>query len=80
MGFETIAGTDVQYGLISFDAEGKEISEQGTLMSQRLIDKARTDKVTNVFFFCHGWKGDVSPARIPQTQAERSVCNFVCRA
>jgi hypothetical protein len=63
MGFETISGTDVQYGLISFDADGKEISEQGTLMSQRLVDKARTDKVTNVFFFCHGWKGDVPAAK-----------------
>jgi len=63
MGFETISGTDVQYGLISFDAEGKEISEEAGLMSQRLIDKARTDKVTNVFFFCHGWKGDVPAAK-----------------
>jgi hypothetical protein len=63
MGIEIISGTDVQYGLISFDVEGKEISEQGTLMSQRLIDKARTDKVTNVFFFCHGWKGDVPAAK-----------------
>src|SRR5450631_1021330 len=62
MGFETISGTDVQYGLIRFDAEGKEISEQGALMSQRLIDKARADKITNVFFFCHGWKGDVPAA------------------
>lgn len=63
MGFETIAGTDVQYGLISFDAEGKEVSEPGGLMSQRLIDKARADKVTNVFFFCHGWKGDMPAAK-----------------
>jgi hypothetical protein len=37
-------------------------------------------QVANVFFFCHGWNGDVNPAKIPQTQAERSVCNFVCRA
>ena len=32
-------------------------------MSQRLIDKARTDKITNVFFFCHGWKGDMPAAK-----------------
>ncbi|MCK1700641.1 hypothetical protein IVA93_33985 [Bradyrhizobium sp. 155] len=63
MGFETISGIDIQYGLISFDVEGKEISEPGGLMSQRLIDKARTDKVTNVFLFCHGWKGDVPGAK-----------------
>jgi hypothetical protein len=63
MGFEAISGTDVQYGLISFDAEGKEISEHGGLMSQRLIDKARADKATHVFLFCHGWKGDVPAAK-----------------
>ncbi|CCD95601.1 conserved hypothetical protein [Bradyrhizobium sp. ORS 375] len=63
MGFETISGTNLQYGLISFDADGKEVSEPGGLMSQRLIDKAHADNVTNVFFFCHGWKGDVPAAK-----------------
>lgn len=63
MSFETISGTNIQYGLISFDAGGTEMSEQGGLMSQHLIDKARTDKITNVFFFCHGWKGDVPAAK-----------------
>ena len=63
MSFETISGTNIQYGLISFDAGGKEMSEQGGLMGQHLIDKARTDKITNVFFFCHGWKGDAPSAK-----------------
>ena len=63
MGFETIPGAEIEYGLISFDADGKERSEPTGLMSQRLIDKARTDKVTNVFFFCHGWKGDMPAAK-----------------
>jgi hypothetical protein len=63
MGFETIPGTDIQYGLISFDADGKEKPESTGRMSQRLIDKARADAVTNVFFFCHGWKGDMPAAK-----------------
>ncbi|MFX5972601.1 hypothetical protein ABTE98_19735, partial [Acinetobacter baumannii] len=63
MGFETISGTNLQYGLISFDADGAEVTEPGGLMSQRLIEKAKADKVTNVFFFCHGWKGDMPAAK-----------------
>ena len=63
MGFETISGTSLQYGLISFDVDGNEVPEPNGLMSQRLIDKARADNVTNVFFFCHGWKGDVPAAK-----------------
>ena len=63
MGFERIPGTDIEYGLISFDADGKERPEGTALMSQQLIDKAKRDSVTNVFFFCHGWKGDLPAAR-----------------
>ena len=63
MGFETIPETGVQYGLISFDADGNERSEQSGLMSEALIKKATTDLVTNVFFFCHGWQGDFPGAR-----------------
>lgn len=63
MGFETISGTNLQYGLISFDADGAEVTEPGGLMSQRLIEKAKADKVTNIFFFCHGWKGDMPAAK-----------------
>ena len=63
MGFERIPGTDIEYGLISFDADGKERPEGTTLMSQQLIDKAKREAVTNVFFFCHGWKGDLPAAR-----------------
>ena len=63
MGFERIPGTDVEYGLISFDADGKERPEGGSLLSQQLIEKVKRDAVTNVFFFCHGWKGDLPAAR-----------------
>ncbi len=63
MGFERIPGTDTEYGLIAFDADGKERPDGATLMSQQLIEKAKRDGVTNVFFFCHGWKGDLPAAR-----------------
>jgi hypothetical protein len=63
MGFETIPETDIQYGLISFDADGKERSEQTGLMSKALVKKATTESITNVFFFCHGWQGDFLGAK-----------------
>jgi hypothetical protein len=63
MGFETISGSNLHYGLISFDQDGHEVRESGGLMSERLIAKAVADGVTNVFFFCHGWKGDIPAAK-----------------
>lgn len=63
MGFERIPGTDVEYGLISYDAQGRERVEDGGLMSERLLAKARNEGTSHVFFFCHGWKGDLPAAR-----------------
>jgi hypothetical protein len=73
MGVETIRNSDIQYCLISFDADGNERPEQAGRISQILIDKAKADAVTNVFFFCHGWKGDLSAAR---EQYERWIKAF----
>ena len=63
-----IRDTDVQYYLISFDERGVERREpDGTLLSEivkkRLADP--NEKITDVFFASHGWKGDV-PAAIEQ--------------
>jgi hypothetical protein len=63
MGFENIPETDLQYGLISFDADGDERSEQSGLMSEALIRKVAAESVTNIFFFCHGWLGDFPGAK-----------------
>jgi hypothetical protein len=63
MGFEVIPETDTAYGLISFDAEGKERPEGSVPMSRQVIEKAGRGAFTDVFFFCHGWKGDVPAAR-----------------
>jgi hypothetical protein len=63
MDLETVPGTDIQYALISFDADGNERSEQSGLMSQAIIKRAVDDSITNVFFFCHGWQGDLPAAK-----------------
>ena len=73
MGFETIPETDIRYGLISFDTDGHERAEAGGYVSEALIEKAKVDSVTNVFFFCHGWKGDLPAAR---EQYERWIKTF----
>lgn len=63
MGLETIPGTDVPYALIAFDQEGRERLDGSTLLSTALLEKAAKEPITNVFLFCHGWKGDVPAAR-----------------
>jgi len=70
MPFRTIPGKNVQYALISFDKDGSERigdpdAAPGGKFSDRLVDQLTTQTVTNVFFFSHGWKGDV-PAAIEQ--------------
>lgn len=77
MGFERIPGTDAFYGLISYDADGHEEMEDAGLMSGRVIQRALQEDVTDVFFFCHGWKGDQQSAR---DQYERWVGAFVASA
>jgi hypothetical protein len=63
MGFEKIPNTDLTYGLISYDADGRERPEPDGLMTKKLLDRLANDGITNVFFFCHGWKGDLPAAR-----------------
>ena len=65
MPFQTIPGTTGQYALINFDGAGQERPEGGVLFSKALLEKAQQEQPTNIFFFSHGWKGDV-PAAIDQ--------------
>src|SRR5207248_15392 len=74
MGFETVSNTDITYGLISYDADGRERPESDGLMTEKLIAKVSKEPVTNVFFFCHGWKGDLPAAR---DQYERWIGAFM---
>src|SRR5258708_30433095 len=65
MGFHTISDIGVRYGLIAFDRKGIERPEAGGMFNEKLIEEVSTQRITNVFFFSHGWKGDL-PAAIEQ--------------
>jgi pimeloyl-ACP methyl ester carboxylesterase len=69
MPFKTIPATNVKYALIAFDAEGRERTDDpdgdNGKMSARLLREAEAGLPSHVFFFSHGWKGDV-PAAIDQ--------------
>jgi hypothetical protein len=65
MPFHNIPGSSEQYALVNFNDDGQERPEGGGLFSTQLLEKARQEKPTNIFFFSHGWKGDV-PAAIDQ--------------
>ena len=64
MSFETIPQTDIKYALIHFDADGDErVDDPDGTMSKVLIDQVNHRQITDVFFFCHGWMGDVVAAK-----------------
>lgn len=66
MGFRKIPQTEISYGLISFDSQGVERTDDPEgRMSDALLRLAEAQPFTNVFLFSHGWKGDV-PAAIDQ--------------
>jgi hypothetical protein len=68
MPIRTVPGSDAQYHLICFDANGVERAEpDGTLLSDLVAKRlASTDApITDVFFCSHGWQGDV-PAAVSQ--------------
>lgn len=67
MPFRTIPGSDVRYCLVCFDAAGQEREDDpdrshvDDLFTTRLLDAA-VAPVTDIFFFSHGWMGDVPAA------------------
>ncbi len=68
MPVRTIPGTNVQYHLINFDADGVERAESdGTMLSAEVRARiaSSTDPISDVFFCSHGWQGDI-PAAIAQ--------------
>jgi len=65
MGYHTIPNSTLRYGLIAYDAKGNERPEADGNFTQTLLNDIAAQNVTNVFFFSHGWKGDV-PAAIEQ--------------
>ena len=68
MPVRTVPGTDIQYHLICFDANGVERPEKdGSILSAHVISRlaSATDPISDVFFCSHGWQGDV-PGAIAQ--------------
>ena len=66
MPFKTIPGTDVTYALLAFDANGRERTDDpesvNGQMSTRVLQDAAANRPSHIFFFSHGWKGDVPGA------------------
>jgi pimeloyl-ACP methyl ester carboxylesterase len=69
MPFKMIPNTTVTYALIAFDGDGRERTDDpdgiSGRMSERLLQEAMSSPPNHIFFFSHGWKGDV-PAAIDQ--------------
>ena len=66
MPYRTIPSTSTRYALIAFDENGKERNDPDGIdgrFSDRVLKDAQADPPTNVFFFSHGWKGDIDSAK-----------------
>jgi hypothetical protein len=65
MPMESVPGTDLTYHLITFDADGRERTDdpQG-IMSQVTRSTLHSELVSDLFLFCHGWMGDVPSAKL----------------
>ncbi len=64
MPIENVPGTDLHYYLISFDADGRERTDDPDgLMSRRALEELAQQPITDVFVISHGWQGDVPAAR-----------------
>jgi hypothetical protein len=64
MSFQTIPNTSTDYGLIAFDDDGRERTDDvaGGTFSRTLLERIERDEPTNIFLFSHGWKGDAVAA------------------
>src|SRR4030095_8962815 len=67
MSTHTLPGTTTEYHMIAFDADGRESTDDvaGGVFSRTVLEKAKADSPTNIFFCSHGWQGD-APAAIEQ--------------
>jgi hypothetical protein len=67
MPFQPLPGTDLSYALINFDGRGRERDDdaESGVFSRAILERVRQSPPTDIFFFNHGWKGDV-PAAIDQ--------------
>jgi hypothetical protein len=64
MPIERVPDTNLSYHLISFDAEGRERTDDpGGRMSAQAIEAVSRGSCTHIFLLSHGWKGDVREAK-----------------
>lgn len=59
---QPIPGSDEEYALVVFDADGTERPDEDGLLSDALMAADATTP-TDIFFEVHGWKGDVPAAK-----------------
>jgi hypothetical protein len=60
---EKVPGTDFDYFLVAFDAEGRERREDGRLLTEQVLKEVERRKATDVVLLSHGWNGDVPAVR-----------------
>jgi hypothetical protein len=67
MPFQPLPGTDQRYALITFDNDGRERTDdpEGGVFSAVLRTHITDTQPSHIFFFTHGWKGDI-PGAIDQ--------------
>jgi hypothetical protein len=68
MSIHKVPNTNYEYYLVAHDENGVERKEDGSLLSQRVLDQVEHQPVTDVFIMSHGWRGD-GPAAVAQYDA-----------
>jgi hypothetical protein len=63
MPVETVADSQIHYSLVSYDADGVERPEAGTLFSETIVRAVAAEPITDVILISHGWNGDLPAAR-----------------
>lgn len=64
MPVESVPGTNLTYYLLTFDAAGRERTEEsGERLSRGVVDLLSREPISDVFLMSHGWKGDVPAAK-----------------
>jgi hypothetical protein len=78
MPLEVLPDTSVQYWLICYDSAGRERrNDPDGLISERIAMALRTEPITDVFLFCHGWRNDVRSARNSYRQWVQTMADHI---
>lgn len=62
-GMRTVPGTKYSYFIVPYDSKGDESAwPDGSLVSNSVLRKLKSEPITDVFIFSHGWRGDFAEA------------------